>query len=65
MKSFALALVLSLGLFAGCKPSAPSAGGTSDAASIGDKPLTIAFMPKSKGNGYFIACRAEIGRAHV
>ena len=49
MKSFALALMFSLGLFAGCKPSAPSAGGATDAASASGKQLTIAFMPKSKG----------------
>jgi rhamnose transport system substrate-binding protein len=30
------------------------AAGTSSAA---DKPLTIAMMPKSKGNAYFISCR--------
>ncbi len=64
MKSFALALVFSLGLFAGCKPSAPSASnGTADTPSAPGKQLTIAFMPKSKGNGYFIACRAGAEQA--
>jgi rhamnose transport system substrate-binding protein len=57
MKSFALALVLSLSLFAGCKPSAPATGGTADATSANGKQLTIAFMPKSKGNAYFIAAK--------
>ncbi|HEY0548579.1 MAG TPA: substrate-binding domain-containing protein, partial [Verrucomicrobiae bacterium] len=58
MKSFALALVFSLGLFAGCKPSASTGDSTSSAGSGSGKQLTIAFMPKSKGNAYFIACRA-------
>jgi rhamnose transport system substrate-binding protein len=58
MKSFALALVFSLGLLAGCKPSAPSAsGGASDNPPASGKQLTIAFMPKSKGNAYFIAAK--------
>jgi ABC-type sugar transport system substrate-binding protein len=63
MKSIALSLVFSLGLFAGCKPSSPSAGGASAAAPASGKPLTIAFMPKSKGNAYFIACRAGAEQA--
>jgi ABC-type sugar transport system substrate-binding protein len=41
------AFVLALTLFtAGCGPSEPS-----------EKALTIAVMPKSKGNDYFIACK--------
>ncbi len=64
MKSFALALVFSLGLFAGCKPSAPAGdSGTPSAGSASSKQLTIAFMPKSKGNAYFIACRAGAEQA--
>jgi ABC-type sugar transport system substrate-binding protein len=56
----AWALVALLALSAGCKPSAPSttSGDTrSVASSGGGKPLTIALMPKSKGNAYFMACR--------
>ena len=50
--------VLGLVLATACKPSAPVAsGGTSDAAAAGGKPLTVAFMPKSKGNAYFIAAK--------
>ena len=64
MKSFALALVFSLGLFAGCKPSAPTGDtGKPSAAPASDRQLTIAFMPKSKGNAYFIACRAGAEQA--
>lgn len=58
MKSFALALVFSFGLFAGCKPSSSSTdGGTPAAGGVSGRQLTIAFMPKSKGNAYFIAAK--------
>jgi ABC-type sugar transport system substrate-binding protein len=54
-----IAFMAGLGLLmadSGCKPSAPGpAGGAGGGA--GGKTLTIAFMPKSKGNAYFIACR--------
>ena len=56
----AWAIVALLALAAGCKPSAPSgsSGDTHSVASSGvGKPLTIALMPKSKGNAYFMACR--------
>ncbi len=43
-------LIASLALFGGCKKAAES-------GSTGGKQLTIAFMPKSKGNAYFIACK--------
>ncbi len=46
---FALAV---LSLVLGCKPaSAPETGGP------GGKKVTVAFMPKSKGNAYFMSCR--------
>ncbi len=42
----------------GCKPSAPATdGGTPAAGGAGGQQLTIAFMPKSKGNAYFIAAK--------
>ncbi|MEA3212960.1 MAG: rhamnose transport system substrate-binding protein [Chthoniobacter sp.] len=47
-------LAASLALFAGCKP-ADSTSGSSEAS--GGKKLTIALMPKSKGNAYFISCK--------
>src|SRR3954462_10811443 len=43
-------VLLPLLLLAGCKKSSSSTAG-------GGKELTIAFMPKSKGNAFFIACR--------
>ncbi|HEV7868397.1 MAG TPA: substrate-binding domain-containing protein [Chthoniobacteraceae bacterium] len=46
----ALVLVASLAAFAGCKRAEPTAGS-------GEKKLTIALMPKSKGNAYFISCK--------
>ena len=43
----------------GCKPSTPSSEtGSQSGGDSANKQLTIAFMPKSKGNAYFIACRA-------
>ena len=60
---------MALALATACKPSVPSNDSSSrspqpsDGPSSGQahsgssRPLTIAFMPKSKGNPYFIACR--------
>jgi rhamnose transport system substrate-binding protein len=52
MKHLLLPILIATGLalFGGCKKS-------TDSGSAGGKQLTIAFMPKSKGNGYFIACK--------
>ena len=61
MKRFLkLAVVLVAAVLAGCKPSAPSSSetGSQSSRAAAGKQLTIAFMPKSKGNAYFIACRA-------
>jgi rhamnose transport system substrate-binding protein len=44
-------------IVAGCKPSNPSAENSPRSTASSDKQITIAFMPKSKGNGYFIAAR--------
>src|SRR5262245_19277010 len=55
-----LPVSLVLAIFAGCKPSAPAtdSGASSASSPASGRQLTIAFMPKSKGNAYFIACRA-------
>lgn len=54
---------------AACKPSAPPTAGNGASVPAGGagKPLTVAFLPKSKGNGYFIAARqgAEQGAAEL
>ncbi len=57
--------VASLGVvLAGCKPSSPSSdAGTPAPGGAAGRQLTIAFMPKSKGNAYFIACRAGAEQA--
>lgn len=54
-KIFALFTIASLAFVAGCGKSTDSTGGGS-AKPDGGKKLTIAFMPKSKGNAYFISC---------
>jgi len=54
-KILSLVLVTAVAIFAGCKKSeTPSAdnGGSAPAK----KKLTIALLPKSKGNAYFISC---------
>src|SRR5881397_1451998 len=59
-----LSLLVAAGLIAlaGCKKSEPSAGDSSG-PSGGGKKLTIAFMPKSKGNAYFISCKNGADKA--
>src|SRR5260370_1017930 len=47
-KLIVLIASLGLALATGCSKSDSSAGG---------KKLTIAFMPKSKGNAYFLSCK--------
>ena len=47
---------------AGCGKPADSTGGGSTSAS-GGKRLTIALMPKSKGNAYFISCKKGAEKA--
>jgi rhamnose transport system substrate-binding protein len=50
--SIVVVTFVTLGLLAGCRKSEPSSTSTSV-----DKQLTVALMPKSKGNAYFISCR--------
>jgi rhamnose transport system substrate-binding protein len=55
MKTFLSLLIAgSLALIIGCKPS-DSASNSGDSG--GGKKLTIALMPKAKGNAYFISCK--------
>ena len=63
MKKFlALSLVAALAGLAGCsKPSDWPDGGSAGAG--GGKKLTIALMPKSKGNAYFISCKKGAEKA--
>ncbi|HEY3900714.1 MAG TPA: substrate-binding domain-containing protein [Chthoniobacter sp.] len=54
---FALALCASLALFSSCNKSSDSGSGSNG------KKLTVALMPKSKGNAYFISCKAGADEA--
>lgn len=57
-RAFSIPLVAILAVLCGCKPSAPSSdSGTQMGSGSGGRQLTIALMPKSKGNAYFIAAR--------
>lgn len=56
-KIIALALIIAGSLLTGCsKSETPSGGSSSSGAGAGEK-LMIAFMPKSKGNAYFVSCK--------
>ncbi len=57
-----LLLAVAFAGLAGCGKSADSTGGGSASAS-GGKKLTIALMPKSKGNAYFISCKKGAEKA--
>src|SRR6185436_12943925 len=58
---FVLLLVAGCALVAGCGKSSDTTGSSPAAAS--GKKLTIALMPKSKGNAYFISCRKGADKA--
>lgn len=61
-KLLAFVFVAGLTFLIGCgKPSDSTSGGSSDSSS--DKKLTIALMPKSKGNAYFISCKKGADKA--
>ena len=61
-KLFALLTVTGLALVAGCgKPSDSTGSGSVGVG--GEKKLTIALMPKSKGNAYFISCKKGAEKA--
>lgn len=53
-----VAVVLSL---AACKPS--DSGGGAGGGTGGGRKLTVAFLPKSKGNAYFVSCRQGAEKA--
>lgn len=55
--SIIVGLVLALGLLTGCKRAEDGQAGGAPTPGGGGKKLTIAFLPKSKGNGYFVSCR--------
>jgi ABC-type sugar transport system substrate-binding protein len=60
MKPIAAALLwFSLALFAGCRQSPETTAGPT----ASHKRITIALLPKSKGNAYFISCKKGAERA--
>jgi len=62
-RSFALFLCLGLVLLTGCSKSGPDSGAAPSGGAPAGKRLTIAFMPKSKGNGYFVSCKQGADQA--
>jgi ABC-type sugar transport system substrate-binding protein len=61
-KLLSFSIVAGLAFQIGCgKPSDSTSGGSS--GSSGGKKLTIALMPKSKGNAYFISCKKGADKA--
>src|SRR5882724_2587095 len=57
-KSFALLVVMALVMTTGCNKSSEPSSAEKKSGKVGDgKKLTIAFLPKSKGNAYFISCK--------
>src|ERR1700692_4302105 len=57
MKTFQTSILVSFSVIilsaTGCKKSEPGV----DVQSQGGKQITVALMPKSKGNAYFISCK--------
>ena len=62
MKKLLSLLLAATLLLGGCgkSPNASSAGGTAGGAG---KKITVALLPKSKGNAYFISCKAGAEKA--
>jgi rhamnose transport system substrate-binding protein len=55
-KSIVSFIAVAFVLATGCKKASDSAS-TDTSAAAGEKKLTIALMPKSKGNAYFVSCK--------
>jgi len=61
-KILSILLVATVAIFAGCKKSETTTDNTGSAPAA-KKKLTIALLPKSKGNAYFISCSKGAGKA--
>ncbi len=57
MRNIILTASAALLVLTGCGQKTDSNTGTNQSSSAGGKQLTVAMMPKSKGNAYFISCR--------
>jgi ABC-type sugar transport system substrate-binding protein len=62
-KTFSLLLVVTAAVFSGCKQSSQTPSGSDATSTPAAKQLTIAFLPKSKGNAYFVSCAKGAQRA--
>lgn len=62
MKKFFAFVAAATLVFTGCNKGSGSAGGSSASDGKGKK-VTIALMPKSKGNAYFISCKNGADKA--
>jgi rhamnose transport system substrate-binding protein len=60
-KVFSFLLVTAVAVFSGCKKSSETVASGGNSASA--KKLTIALLPKSKGNAYFISCEKGAQKA--
>lgn len=57
---------LAFALVAGCgknEPAAPAAVGEAKPSPVSGKKITVAMMPKSKGNAYFVSCKEGADQA--
>ena len=61
-RCLAFLILAALTLVIGCKQNPDAAAGTGSGAS-GARKLTIALLPKSKGNAYFVSCKKGAERA--
>ena len=62
-KIFSICLVAAVVVFSGCKKSEMPAGDSTSSTPPAGKKLTIALLPKSKGNAYFISCSKGADKA--
>jgi rhamnose transport system substrate-binding protein len=64
MKKFlSLVLLASVAIFSGCNKNSDTASSNGGDNSKSKKKLTIALLPKSKGNAYFISCQKGAQKA--
>jgi len=62
-KIFSILLTMTVAVFSGCKNSDETSSGGNDTPAPAAKQLTIGFLPKSKGNAYFVSCAKGAQRA--